>query len=116
MPLEVLINKNGAERYLTPYITSLEYSGSYNSACRQIQLEVAYGIYSNGSIPKIEIEKGKTPIYIRDMDNQGNFKKGLFSGVVINGTKEKDKLTLTAWDYAYYLKNNETKEGRYGVC
>ncbi len=26
------------------------------------------------------------------MDDQGNFKKGLFSGVIINGTKEKDKL------------------------
>ena len=111
MPLEVLINQDGIERYLTPYITSLEYSGSYNSVCRQIQVEIAYGIYSNGSIPRIEIEKGKTPIYIRDMDAQGNFKKGLFSGVVINGTKEKDKLTLTAWDYAYFLKNNETKEG-----
>lgn len=109
MSLEVICKINGLETYLSQYIKTLEISGSYTGIYREAKMDLAYGVYTE-NIPAIEIPL-YSPIWIRDLNDDGSFKEGLFSGIVVDRDKTDNTLSLTCFDYAYYLKRNKTSKG-----
>lgn len=91
---------------ITNLCESISISGSLTGVCRQLDITMEYGIYTK-NFPAFGIPI-EMPIWVRDESEDGNLKEGLFSGKVRSANKTGEgKCTITAFDFAYYLKQSD---------
>ena len=96
---------NGVDTNITGLCSSIEISGSLTSICRQATVNIEIGIY-NKTFPNL-IFPDFTPLWIKDVNDDGSLKEGLFSGVIVDYTKNSTQYQITAFDYAYYLSKSK---------
>lgn len=89
---------------ITHLCQSVTISGSLTSVCRQLDVTMAYGVYTK-NFPAQYIP-AYMPIWVRDENADGSLKSGLISGKVVNTSRTHDTYTITAFDFAYYLKRS----------
>ena len=93
---------NNVDHDITKMCSSVEISGSLTSICRQATVSIEIGIY-NKTFPHL-IFPDFTPLWIKDVNDDGSLKEGLFSGVIVDYTKNSTQYQVTCFDYAYYLQ------------
>lgn len=102
---DVHIYLNNQDINVTSMCSSIEISGKDGDVCRQLSVTLQIGVY-NRNFPNMHIPD-YTPIWVKDLNEDGSFKDGLFSGIVVDFDKNHDCYSITAFDYAYYLKRNK---------
>lgn len=96
---------NGTDHDITKMCDGIEITGSLTSICRQATVTIKIGIY-NKTFPHL-IFPNNTPLWIKDVDDNGNLKEGLFSGIIIDYTKTAEQYEVIVFDYAYFLKRSK---------
>lgn len=85
---------------ITSLCSSVKISGSLSSVCRSLDITMGYGIF-NTNIPRIDLNAGTLVWAVLD-DIE------IFRGKIIgNGIKTDDTLEFQAFDFTWYLKQNE---------
>lgn len=85
---------------ITSLCSSVKISGSLTSVCRELDITMGYGIF-NTNIPRIDLNAGTLIWALLDGEE-------IFRGKIIEDTlKTDDTLTFQAFDFAWYLKENE---------
>ncbi|NFI60125.1 hypothetical protein FDA39_09540 [Clostridium botulinum] len=102
MELSVYIYENdGTFRILNDLITNVKYTCSLDKIAQQVDITLAYSIYSN-AFPSIYIGTGqKVEVYIGD--------RNIFKGKAMtsNLKADKEELELTCYDYIWYLTKSK---------
>lgn len=104
MAIEIHCLLNNQDHNLTKLCSELEVSGSLGNVCRQATITLQIGIFTK-NFPYVTIPD-YTPIWVREVNNDGSFKTGIFSGIVVDFSKTDKEYKITAFDYAYYLKRS----------
>lgn len=102
--IEIHVLLNNVDTNITKLCSSVEISGQLTGVCRQATTTIEQGIY-NKTFPSFQIPD-YTPLWIKDVNIDGSLKEGLFSGIIVDFSKKHDNYSVTAFDYAYYLKRN----------
>lgn len=102
--IEVHLLLNNKDTNITNLCSTVEISGDLTSVCRQATVNIEQGIY-NKNFPNFDITD-YTPLWIKDVNSDGSLKEGLFSGIVVDFTKNYFQYQVTCFDYAYYLKRS----------
>ena len=79
--IEIHMLLNGVDTNITGLCSSVEISGSLTSICRQATVNIEIGIY-NKTFPNL-IFPDFTPLWIKDINEDGSLKEGLFSGIIV---------------------------------
>ena len=103
--IEVHMLIDNVDHNITKMCSTVEISGSLTSICRQATVGIEIGIY-NKAFPHL-IFPDFTPLWIKDVNDDGSLKEGLFSGVIVDYTKNSTQYQVTAFDYAYYLSKSK---------
>lgn len=103
--IQVHMLLNGVDHDISGMCSGLEITGNLTSVCRQATVTIQIGIY-NQSFPHL-IFPTNTPLWIKDVNDDGSLKEGLFSGIIIDYTKTSETYEVTAFDYAYFLKRSK---------
>ena len=103
--IEIHMLLNGVDTNITGLCSSVEISGSLTSICRQATVNIEIGIY-NKTFPNL-IFPDFTPLWIKDINEDGSLKEGLFSGVIVDYSKNSTQYQVTCFDYAYYLSKSK---------
>lgn len=98
--IRVYIIYYGKTIEITSLCQSVKISGSITNVCRELEITMGYGVY-NTNIPRVDLNAG-TLIWAT-LDNTE-----IFRGKIIEDSLKTDNtLTFQAFDYAWYLKQNE---------
>ena len=103
--IEIHMLLNGVDTNITGLCSSVEVSGSLTSICRQATVNIEIGIY-NKTFPNL-IFPDFTPLWIKDINEDGSLKEGLFSGIIVDYSKNSTQYQVTCFDYAYYLSKSK---------
>ena len=103
--IEINMLLNGVDTNITGLCSSIEISGSLTSICRQATVNIEIGIY-NKTFPNL-IFPDFTPLWIKDINEDGSLKEGLFSGIIVDYSKNSTQYQVTCFDYAYYLSKSK---------
>ena len=103
--IEIHMLLNGVDTNITGLCSSVEISGSLTSICRQATVNIEIGIY-NKTFPNL-IFPDFTPLWIKDINEDGSLKEGLFSGIIVDYAKNSTQYQVTCFDYAYYLSKSK---------
>ena len=103
--IEVHMLIDNVDHNITKMCSTVEISGSLTSICRQATVSIEIGIY-NKTFPHL-IFPDFTPLWIKDVNDDGSLKEGLFSGVIVDYTKNTTQYQVTCFDYAYYLSKSK---------
>ena len=82
--IEVHMLIDNVDHNITKMCSTVEISGSLTSICRQATVSIEIGIY-NKTFPHL-IFPDFTPLWIKDVNEDGSLKEGLFSGVIVDYT------------------------------
>ena len=103
--IEVHILLDNLDTNITGLCSSVEISGSLTSICRQATVNIEIGVY-NKTFPYFQFPDF-TPLWIKDVNEDGSLKEGLFSGIIVDFSKNYTQYQVTCFDYAYYLSKNK---------
>ena len=95
---------SGTTYNITNLCQSVTISGEIKGVCRQLEVKMAYGVYTK-NFPA-QYVPAYMPIWVRDENSDGSLKSGLISAKVIDASRTHDTYTITAFDFAYYLKRS----------
>lgn len=98
--IRVYIIYYGKTIEITSLCESVKVSGSITNVCRELEITMGYGVY-NTNIPRVDLNAG-TLIWATLDDTE------IFRGKIIGDSLKTDNtLTFQAYDFAWYLKQNE---------
>lgn len=98
---------------ITEMVSTLTISQTLTSVCSTANVDINMGIYTK-NFPDLYIP-AYTPLWIKDVNNDGSLKMGLFSGIIVDFTKNNLSFNCTCYDYAYYLQKSTISKDSNGL-